>query len=118
MRILNIIFTGVISVIKNNTLYISTIDLSTARPKWRLGGPALSGHLLYSLVTVCGIFAGTKYLIKHTKGLFFFKYVHYMYIDRTYVLRLKRFRKKNNLKVFLNKLSHLVTSVVIYVRYT
>ena len=27
-----------------------TIDLSTARPKWRLDGPALSGHLLYSLV--------------------------------------------------------------------
>ena len=26
------------------------IDLSTARPKWRLDGPALSGHLLYSLV--------------------------------------------------------------------
>jgi len=27
-----------------------TNDLSTARPKWRLDGPALSGHLLYSLV--------------------------------------------------------------------
>jgi len=26
------------------------IDLSTARPKWRLDGPALSVHLLYSLV--------------------------------------------------------------------
>jgi len=26
------------------------IDLSTARPKWRLDGLALSGHLLYSLV--------------------------------------------------------------------
>jgi len=26
------------------------IDLSTARPKWRLDGPALSGHLLYSPV--------------------------------------------------------------------
>ena len=26
------------------------IDLSTARPKWRLDGPALSGRLLYSLV--------------------------------------------------------------------
>jgi len=26
------------------------IDLTTARPKWRLDGPALSGHLLYSLV--------------------------------------------------------------------
>ena len=29
-------------------LYI--IDLSTALPKWRLDGPALLGHLLYSLV--------------------------------------------------------------------
>jgi len=29
---------------------LSFIDLSTARPKWRLDGPALSGHLLYSLV--------------------------------------------------------------------
>ena len=29
---------------------IVVIDLSTARPKWRLDGPALSGHLLYSLV--------------------------------------------------------------------
>jgi len=29
---------------------LSKIDLSTARPKWRLDGPALSGHLLYSLV--------------------------------------------------------------------
>jgi len=27
-----------------------TNDLSTTRPKWRLDGPALSGHLLYSLV--------------------------------------------------------------------
>jgi len=27
-----------------------SIDLSTARLKWRLDGPALSGHLLYSLV--------------------------------------------------------------------
>jgi len=26
------------------------IDLSTARPKWRLDGPTLSGYLLYSLV--------------------------------------------------------------------
>jgi len=26
------------------------IDLSTARPKWRLDGPALSGHVLYSVV--------------------------------------------------------------------
>jgi len=26
------------------------IDLSTTHPKWRLDGPALSGHLLYSLV--------------------------------------------------------------------
>ena len=26
------------------------IVLSTARPKWRLDGPALSGHLMYSLV--------------------------------------------------------------------
>ena len=26
------------------------IDLWTARPKWRPDGPALSGHLLYSLV--------------------------------------------------------------------
>ena len=26
------------------------VDPSTARPKWRLDGPALSGHLLYSLV--------------------------------------------------------------------
>ena len=26
------------------------VDLSTARPKWRLDRPALSGHLLYSLV--------------------------------------------------------------------
>ena len=25
-------------------------DLSTARPKWRLDGPDLSDHLLYSLV--------------------------------------------------------------------
>jgi len=25
-------------------------DLSTARPKWRLDGPTLSDHLLYSLV--------------------------------------------------------------------
>jgi len=29
---------------------IIAINLSTARPKWRLDGPALSGHLLYSLV--------------------------------------------------------------------
>jgi len=28
----------------------TSIDLSTARPKWRLDGPGLSGHLLYSLV--------------------------------------------------------------------
>ena len=28
----------------------STTNLSTARPKWRLDGPALSGHLLHSLV--------------------------------------------------------------------
>ena len=28
----------------------NSIDLSTARPKWRLDGLALSGHLLYSLV--------------------------------------------------------------------
>ena len=28
----------------------AVIDLSTARPKWRLDGPALLGHLLYSLV--------------------------------------------------------------------
>ena len=27
-----------------------SIDLLTARPKWRLDGPALSGHLLYLLV--------------------------------------------------------------------
>ena len=27
-----------------------SIDLSTARPKWPHDGPALSGHLLYSLV--------------------------------------------------------------------
>ena len=32
------------------TLYIPTIDLSTARPKWRPDGHALSGDLLYSLV--------------------------------------------------------------------
>jgi len=29
---------------------LSLIDLSTARPKWRLDGPALSDHLLYALV--------------------------------------------------------------------
>jgi len=29
---------------------LQQINLSTARPKWRLDGPALSGHLLYSLV--------------------------------------------------------------------
>jgi len=28
----------------------NAIDLSTARPKWRIDGPVLSGHLLYSLV--------------------------------------------------------------------
>ena len=28
----------------------SPIELSTARPKWRLDGPALLGNLLYSLV--------------------------------------------------------------------
>jgi len=28
----------------------SAIDLSTACTKWRFDGPALSGHLLYSLV--------------------------------------------------------------------
>jgi len=28
----------------------STTDLSTARPKWRLDGPDLSGNLLYLLV--------------------------------------------------------------------
>jgi len=28
----------------------SIFDLSTARPKWRLDGPSLSGHLLYPLV--------------------------------------------------------------------
>ena len=33
-----------------NNLEVWPIDLSTARPKWRLDGPALSGHLLYSLV--------------------------------------------------------------------
>jgi len=27
-----------------------SIDLSTARPKWRLDGPALSGYHLYLLV--------------------------------------------------------------------
>jgi len=27
-----------------------SIDLSTARPKWRLDGPALSDHLLYAPV--------------------------------------------------------------------
>jgi len=26
-------------------------NLSTTRPEWRLDGPALSGHLLYSLVS-------------------------------------------------------------------
>ena len=31
-------------------IYFTRINLSTARPKWRLDGPALSGHLLYSLV--------------------------------------------------------------------
>jgi len=30
--------------------WMTTIDLSTARPKWRLDGPALLGHLMYSLV--------------------------------------------------------------------
>ena len=30
--------------------YLCTINLSTACPKWRLDGPALSGHLLYSLI--------------------------------------------------------------------
>jgi len=34
-----------------STLWVAEIiDLSTARPKWRLDGPALLGHLLYSLV--------------------------------------------------------------------
>jgi len=36
-----------------NTVFrkkVHVIDLSTARPKWRLDGPALSGHLLYLLV--------------------------------------------------------------------
>jgi len=31
-------------------LYRPIFDLSTAGPKWRLDGPALSGYLLYSLV--------------------------------------------------------------------
>ena len=34
-----------------DALLIRTVDLSTARPKWRLDGPALSGHLLYLLVS-------------------------------------------------------------------
>jgi len=33
-----------------NRSQCATIDLSTARPKWRLDGPALSGHLLYLFV--------------------------------------------------------------------
>jgi len=44
---------SIIVTIKYNSdisVHIHVIDLSTARPKWRLDGPALSGHLLYSLV--------------------------------------------------------------------
>jgi len=37
-------------LIEQDAVGAGGIDLSTARPKWRLDGPALSGHLLYSLV--------------------------------------------------------------------
>ena len=33
-----------------DSCHVTISDLSTARPKWRLDGPAFSGHLLYSLV--------------------------------------------------------------------
>ena len=39
-----ITFTGIVSFHQ-----AIIIDISTARSKWRLVGPALSGHLLYSL---------------------------------------------------------------------
>ena len=38
------------NIIEIKRLELAAIDLSTARPKWRLDGPALSDHLLYSLV--------------------------------------------------------------------
>ena len=33
----------------NKSCVTNVIDISTARPKWRLDGSALSGHLLHSL---------------------------------------------------------------------
>jgi len=40
----------VTGIASSTSMFVVSIDLSTARPKWRLDGPALSGHLLYSLV--------------------------------------------------------------------
>ena len=37
-------------VLHESDMIAYLFDLSTARPKWRLDGPVLSGHLLYSLV--------------------------------------------------------------------
>jgi len=33
-----------------SSVLVSSLDLSIAHPKWRLDGPALTGHLVYSLV--------------------------------------------------------------------
>jgi len=40
-----------------NILNMHIIDLSTARPKWRIDGPALSGHLLYLLYFIPLLFS-------------------------------------------------------------
>ena len=41
---------GKINLRKAKILGMYALDLSTARPKWRLDAQDLSGHLLYSLV--------------------------------------------------------------------
>ena len=47
-----LVYRGCVHRLTGSNTHTSTavIDLSTARPKWRLDGPGLSGHLLYSLV--------------------------------------------------------------------
>jgi len=49
MKIIKILYNLFISQKKFKRWY-KLIDLSTARPKWRVDGPALSGNLLYSFV--------------------------------------------------------------------
>ena len=45
-----ILFYACAFIFSTQVIAVVSIDLSTARPKWRFDGPALSGHLLYSLV--------------------------------------------------------------------